>query len=205
MPRKKRQKPSLAPINRDMGAAALTPLVGAKGGVEGYRRNADGALLVAAKAADRGASVGIVRNVGDPLDYYLHRQMISEEEHAAGDRLRRDHFSAFGSGYHAVNLDGFHGCSSAADNWRFSPFKSDRMRDFMSAIGAMPRKTARLLELVVIRGIYANEAARLVGEPRRHGFRLLKEGLAALVMFYRRSLAAGKASNPARRHQSPSA
>lgn len=195
MPRKKRQKPSLAPVGRDMGAAALVPVRGRSGAVEGYRRQADGAMLVKARKAEGGASVGIVRALGDPLDFYLHRKMISEDEHAAGDTLRRDHFSAFGSGYHAVNLEGFHGVSNAADNWRFSPFKSDRMKDFMAAIDALPKKTAKLVELVVIRGVYANEAARQIGEPRRAGFQILKAGLEGLATFYRRGLAAGRGSS----------
>ena len=185
MARRKRQKPSLAPAGREMGAATVRA-VGAPGGlVAGYRRGADGALLVLGKNAEGGASVGIVRALRDPLDYYLHRQMISEEEYTAGDTLRRNQYSAFGSGFHASNLDGFHGTSNAADNWRFSPFKSDQLRAYMAALDAMPKKTAKLLHLVVIQGVYANEAARQIGEPPRRGFPVLKEGLAALVRFYR--------------------
>lgn len=187
MPRKKRQKPSLAPVGREMGAAAVSPVRGRSGALEGFRRTADGALLVASKKAAGGASAGIVRALGDPLDFYLHRGMISQDEHTAGDTLRRDHFAAFGSGYQAVNLDGFHGCSSAADISRFSPFKSDRMKDFIAATNALPKKTAKLVELVVIRGVFANEAARQIGEPGREGFRILKAGLEGLATFYRRS------------------
>lgn len=199
MPRKKRQKPSLAPVGREMGAAAVRPVRGRSGAVEGFQRAADGALLVVGKKAAGEAPAGIVRALGDPLDFYLHRRMISEEEHAAGDTLRRDHFAAFGSGYQAVNLDGFHGGGNAADNWRFSPFKADRMRDFIAATDALPKKTAKLVELVVIRGLYANEAARQIGEPRREGFGVLKAGLEALATFYRRGHAAGRASKPDRR------
>lgn len=191
MPRRKRQKPSLAPVGRDMGAAAITPVRGPAGRLEGYERAPDGALLVVTQKAATGVPAGIVRSLGDPLDFYLHRSMISEEEYSAGDALRRDHFSAFGSGYQAVNFDGFHGCSNAADNWRFSPFKSDRLRDFIAATESMPKKTARLVELVVIRGVYANEAARQIGEPRREGFRVFKEGLEALVRFYRKAHGGG--------------
>jgi hypothetical protein len=201
MPRRKRQKPSLPPVGREMGAAALAAVRGRSGAVEGYQRSADGALLVVGRKGADGAVAGVVRALGDPLDFYLHRAMISQDEHTAGDTLRRDHFSAFGSGYHAVNLEGFHGCSNAADNWRFSPFKSDRMRDFIAATNALDRKTAKLVELVVIRGVFANEAARQIGEPRREGFRILKAGLGALATFYRRGLAVGRGSNQGRRHQ----
>lgn len=203
MPRKKRQRPSLAPVGREMGAASLKPLRGRSGGVEGYSRPADGQLLVVTAKASEEAPAGIVRALGDPLDFYLHRHMISDEEYTAGDTLRQDHHAAFGSGYQAVNFSGVGGGSGAADSWRFSPFKSDRVKDFMAAIDALPKKTARLIELVVIRGVYANEAARQVGEPQRAGFKLLKEGLGELVTFYRRGLGRGTASNRGRSRQSP--
>lgn len=203
MPRKKRQKPSLAPVGRELGAAALKPLKGRSGAVEAYERAADGQLLVVERKGSQDAPAGIVRALGDPLDFYLHRHMISDDEYTAGDTLRQDHHAAFGSGYQAVNFSGAGGASGAADSWRFSPFKSDRVKDFMAAMDALPKKTARLVELVVIRGIYANEAARQVGEPQRAGFKLLKEGLEALVTFYRRGCGRGKASNRARHRQSP--
>ena len=196
MPRRKRQKPSLPPIGREMGAAPFTPVRGPRGGVEGYERAADGALLVVGSKGQREGVPGIVRAVGDPLDFYLHRRMISEDEFAAGDTLRRDHYAAFGSGYHAVNLDGFHGVSNAADHWRFSPFKSDRMKDFIAATRALQPKTAKLVELVVIRGVYANEAARQIGEPPRKGFQVLRDGLAALSTYYRRGFGGSTKSHP---------
>lgn len=185
MPRRKPKKPSLAAVGGDRGAAALCPVLGRGGAVEAFRRAADGALVVEGREGSAVAPVGVVRALGDPLDYYLHRRMISEDEHAAGDTLRKDHFSAFGSGYQAVNFDGFHGASNAADNWRFSPFKSDRLKAFIAATEALPKKTAKLVEMVVIRGVYANEAARQIGEPRREGFRMLKAGLEGLATFYR--------------------
>lgn len=181
-----------------MGAAPFTPVRGPRGGLEGYERGADGALLVVGSKGQREGVPGIVRALGDPLDFYLHRRMISEDEFSAGDTLRRDHFAAFGSGYHAVNLDGFHGVSNAADNWRFSPFKSDRMKSFIAATDALPKKVAKLVELVVVRGVYANEAARQIGEPPRKGFQVLKDGLAALATFYRRGMSAGPGSNRGR-------
>lgn len=207
MPRKKRQKPSLAPVGREMGAAAVKPVRGRSGAVEGYARSGDGQLLVVERKASEGAPAGIVRALGDPLDFYLHRGMISQDEHAAGDTLRQDHYSAFGSGYQAVNFGGVGGSNGAADSARFSPFKLDRMRDFIAATDAMPKKTAKLVELVVIRGVYANEAARQIGEPQRSGFQKLKDGLAQLVTFYQRGLAAGRASSRdhrPRRSQAPS-
>lgn len=197
MPRKKRQKPSLAPVGREMGAASVKPLRGRSGAVEAYSRPADGAVLVVGRKGSGEAPVGVVRALGDPLDFYLHRRMISEDEHAAGDRLRRDHYAAFGSGYQAVNLDGFHGTGNAADNWRFSPFQSDRLKDFIAATKVLPVKTAKLVELVVIRGVYANEAARQLGEPRRDGFGILKAGLEGLATFYRHGHG-GRGSSPER-------
>lgn len=186
MPRKKRQKPSLAPVGAEMGAAALKPLRGRSGAVEGYQRSGDGKVLVIARKTADGAPAGIVRALGDPLDYYLHRNMISEDEYTAGDTLRQDHFAAFGSGYQAVNFLGAGGGSGAADSSRFSPFKSDRVRNFIAATNAMPKKTAKLVELVVIRGVFANEAARQIGEPQRSGFQILKAGLGTLAAFYGR-------------------
>jgi len=206
MPRKRRQKPSLASVGREMGAAALRPVRGHSGAVEGFERAADGALLVTTKKAAGEAPVGIVRALGDPLDFYLHRRMISEDEYAAGDTLRQDHYAAFGSGYQAVNFGGVGGSSGAADSARFSPFKLDRMRDFIAATEAVGGKTAKLVELVVVRGVYANEAARQICEPRRDGFRMLKAGLEALATFYRRGLASGRGPKADRRAPSrPSA
>lgn len=212
MPRKKRQKPSLAPVSLEMGAAALRPVRGCSGAVEAFERGADGVLLVATKKAAGEAPAGIVRALGDPLDFYLHRNMISDEEYTAGDTLRQDHFAAFGSGYQAVNFGGVGGSSGAADSARFSPFKLDRMRDFIAATDAIGGATAKLVELVVIRGVYANEAARQIGRPQRDGFKMLKAGLEKLATFYERGLASGRASktdrrlsNRSRRGQAPSA
>lgn len=205
MPRKKRQKPSLAPVGREMGAAALKPLRGRGGAVEGYARPADGQLLVVTGKASEEAPAGIVRALGDPLDFYLHRSMISEDEYSAGDTLRRDHFSAFGSGYQTVNLGGVHGGGGAADNWRFSPFQSDRLRDFIAATEQLPAQIAKLVELVVIRGVFANEAARQIGRPQRDGFKMLKDGLERLATFYQKGHGRGKASNQGRLRQNPPA
>lgn len=202
MPRKKRQKPSLAPVGREMGAAALKPLRGRGGAVEGYERPADGQLLVVASKASEGAPAGIVRALGDPLDYYLHRSMISQDEYAAGDTLRQDHFAAFGSGYQAVNFSGAGGGGGAADSWRFSPFKSDRVKDFMAAMDALPKSgMAKLVELVAVRGVFANEAARQIGRPQREGFKMLKAGLERLATFYRRGAGRGTASHQGRARQ----
>ena len=208
MPRKKRQKPSLAPVGREMGAAATRPVRGRGGGVEGYEREADGNLLVVLRQAAGDAPAGIVRALGDPLDFYLHRRSITDEEYTAGDTLRQDHFAAFGSGYQTVNFGSVGGSSGAADSARFSPFKLDRMRDFIAATDAMPGKSGKIVELVAVRGIYANEAARQIGEPPRNGFQLLKSGLEALVTFYERGLASGrgaKTDRRLRRNQAPPA
>lgn len=205
MPRKRRQKPSLAPVGREMGSAALMPLKGRGGAVEGYQRPADGQLLVVTRQAADEAPAGIVRALGDPLDFYLHRRMISDDEYTAGDTLRRDHFSAFGSGYQTVNLGGVHGGGGAADNWRFSPFQADRLRDFIAATDQLPKDTARLVDLVVIRGVFANEAARQIGRPQRDGFSMLKAGLERLATFYQRGHGRGKASNQGRPRQNPPA
>lgn len=204
MPRKRRQKPSLAPVGREMGSAALMPLKGRGGAVEGYQRPADGQLLVVTRQAADEAPAGIVRALGDPLDFYLHRRMISDDEYAAGDTLRKDHFAAFGSGFQTVNFGGVGGGSGAADSWRFSPFKSDRVKDFMAAIDAMPEGgVAKLVELVAVRGVFANEAARQIGRPQRDGFKMLKEGLARLATFYQRGVSGGRGSSPGSRQSRP--
>ncbi|CAB4122717.1 hypothetical protein UFOVP32_57 [uncultured Caudovirales phage] len=166
---------------REVGAASVTLIQSGDQTTE-FRRDVDGAsLVVQTRSQKEGA---LTRVVADPLDWYIHRGMITGEQWSAGDRLRRDHYIAFGSGYHAVNLDGFHGTSNYIDNWRISQRQGERLRDFIRTMNHFSMDERRMLEAVCVRGSYANEAARRCGMSPRKGIQMLRACLSGLAQYY---------------------
>lgn len=171
----KKKAPLQAPI-REVGAASLK-LVGANGQATEFVRQADGVPVV---VHPKGTRV-----VADPLDYYLHRQVIDNDQWSAGDKLRRQHFHAFGSGYHCVNLDGFHGVTSYADNWRISPSQGENLHDYIQTLKLFTTAQKEMIEAVCCAGEYAKTVARRCGVHPRRGIVLLREALTILSEFYR--------------------
>jgi hypothetical protein len=169
----RKRKPAKLASVKELVAAPVVPVRAGKG-VSAYRRPADKGYLVEQK--------GVIRNVGEPLEWYLHRGKISQEEYDAADRMRRLHYGAFGSDVKAQNLKAVRG-GNPADNFKFSASRLDQIRAYNRIAEALGSKQLRVLEAVVIRGVYANEAARLVREPPREGFNVMKAGLSALIAF----------------------
>ena len=167
--------PAQAPI-REVGAAPLK-LVGSSGQATEFARLADGVPVV---VHSKGTRV-----VADPLDYYLHRQVIDNDQWSAGEKLRNQHYHAFGSGYHSVNLDGFHGTTNYADNWRISASQGDSLREYVRTLGLFTPAQREMIESVCCRGEYAKTVARRCGVHPRKGITLLRECLTALSAYYR--------------------
>lgn len=170
-----KQAPLKAPI-REVGAAPLK-LVGASGQATEFMRQADGAPVV---VHPKGTRV-----VADPLDYYLHRRVIDNDQWSAGEKLRNQHYHAFGSGYHSVNLDGFHGTTNYADNWRISSSQGDSLREYTRTLALFTLAQRDMIESVCCRGEYAKHAARRCGVHPRRGIVLLRQCLTALSCYYR--------------------
>jgi hypothetical protein len=168
-------KPIQAPI-REVGAASLK-LVGASGQATEFMRQADGVPVV---VHSKGTRV-----VSDPLDYYLHRRVIDNDLWSAGEKLRNQHYHAFGSGYHSVNLDGFHGTTNYADNWRMSASQGESLRDYTRTLALFTPAQREMLESVCCRGEFAKTVARRCGVGPRRGISLLRECLSMLSAYYR--------------------
>lgn len=176
LPTPENRKPADRAVVRDVGAAPMR-LVGATGQATEFVRNADGVpVVVHAKGT---------RVVADPLDYYLHRQVIDNDQWSAGEKLRNQHYHAFGSGYHSVNLDGFHGTTNYSDNWRISASQGDSLREYMRTLSLFTQPQREMLESVCCRGEYAKTVARRCGVVPRRGIALLRECLTMLSTYYR--------------------
>jgi Domain of unknown function (DUF6456) len=159
----------------DFGAARLRVSRVTDTGIE-FRRVADGVPVVAGKTT---------RVMADPLDYYRHRGVITEDHWTAGERIRRQHYHAFGSGFQSVNLDGFHGGKNYSDNWRISASQGDSLREYIRALSILTVAQREMVESVCCRGEYANKAARRCGVRPRAGVVVLRDTLAILSDYYR--------------------
>lgn len=175
-PQAQAQKAPYQPPIREVGAAPLK-LVGAVGQATEFVRKADGVPVV---VHSKGTRV-----VADPLDYYLHRQVIDNDQWSSGEKLRKQHYHAFGSGFHSVNLDGFHGTTNYADNWRISASQGDSLREYTRTLALFTPPQREMLESVCCRGEYAKTVARRCGVHPRKGIGLLRECLTILSTYYR--------------------
>jgi hypothetical protein len=175
------------PMIRDTGAAPLK-LVGVLGQGTEFRRIADGVPVV---IHSKGTRV-----VADPLDYYLHRRVIDGDQFSAGERLRKQHYHAFGSGYHSVNLDGFHGTTNYSDNWRITTSQGDSLREYTRTLGLFTAAQREMIESVCCRSEYAKQVARRCGVHPRRGIVLLRDCLTALSAYYRTGIKPAHAEAP---------
>ncbi|CAB5220228.1 hypothetical protein UFOVP233_23 [uncultured Caudovirales phage] len=168
--------PTSAPIIRDTGAAPVS-LVSSGADFTEFSRNADQAPVVVHRKVTRVYSV--------PLDYYQHRKLIDSEQWAAGERLMAMHRIAFGSGYHSVNLDGFHGTSSYADNWRVGVTQGDVLREYIRTLGMFTRQQQAMLENVCCRGEYAGTVAQRISVNPKKAVDFLRAALTLLAGYWR--------------------
>lgn len=175
-PKPKQRKPVTQRPIREVGAAPLK-LVGASGQATEFSRIADGVPVV---VHPKGTRV-----LADPLEFYLHRNNIDSDQYSAGNSLRVQHYRAFGSGYHAVNLDGFHGTTNYADNWRISTSQGEAMVELKRTLEMFTPAQSRMLVEVCCHGVYAKYAAKGCGVHWRRGIRLLREALTLLSAYYR--------------------
>jgi hypothetical protein len=142
------------------------------------QRAADGAILHFSKGKNN-PSLGakMVNRTVDPLDWYLHRKQISNEQHDAGDWLRRLHYIAYGSGYTKVNLGGVHGVADYTQNWNFTGKAARAMRTISDFMHALPEAERVVLDRVIHWGDYANKVAHGLGLSERQGIAILRSAL----------------------------
>lgn len=165
------------PAIREIGAAALKP-VGAGANFTEFARIADGAMVVVT------AKATIVKT--HPLDVLHHRRNIEQEEFDAGERLMVLHQCAFGKGgYHSVNLDGFHGNSNYADNWRISQTQNEAMVDLRRAQKEFLPAEWQMLVGVCCSGYWTSEMARQCGIKPRKAMQFFRHALRGLSEYFR--------------------
>lgn len=179
--RPKKEKPKVtlsqpAPVIRDIGAAPATLRSSGQAYTE-FTRHADNAPIVVNRKATRVFS--------HPLDYYQHRGVIDNDQWSAGERLAKMHMVAFGSGYHAVNLDGFHGTTNYADNWRLGSSQGDALRDYIRTLKLFDAKQSVMLVDVCCRGEFAVSVSRKIGINPKTATEYLRACLNALSLFWR--------------------
>lgn len=180
------KKPNLIPAmaQREMGAAPFRLIAMSEKTAE-FLRIADRAKLIVQNRSGREGTQAVTRVIADPLDWYLHNGYLNNDQWSAGDRLRRDHYIAFGSGYHSINLDGFHGVTDYTENWRVTHRQSEKLRDFIRVMNTFPMAERHILVCVCIRGMYANDVARKNRIHPRKGILVLREILNDLATYYR--------------------
>jgi hypothetical protein len=126
-------------------------------GQPALKREADGAILRFVKDA---TGFGRVRNVTqEPLDVYLHRRTVTQEQYDAGEKLRGLHYAAHGSGYASVNYAGVHGVADHSENWRYTAKQANAMRRLTELLDLLPRDERYVVERVVLWQEPANKAA----------------------------------------------
>lgn len=165
-----------APVIRDTGAAPVK-LASAGPDYTEFTRLADAAPVVVHRKQTRVYSV--------PLDYYQHRGVIDNDQWSTGERLLKMHRIAFGSGFHAVNLDGFHGTTNYADNWRMGSSQGDVLREYIKTLAMFDPRQASMLENVCCRGEYASAVARRIHLNPKKSVEFLRDSLTALSLYWR--------------------
>ena len=170
---------SLAPglVIRDTGSAAVA-LEKQTASYTEFRRIADGAPVVAPAKGTR------VRT--EPRDVYLHRETISNDQWSSGEKLRRLHGVAFGSGFHMTNLDGFHGVTNHADNWRVGNDQGDALHDYKRLAQRFTAREWAMLEGVCCHSQWAKDLAPRCGLRPRQGIELLRQCLNGLEYYFRK-------------------
>lgn len=172
-----------APVVRDTGPAKVELVRQATGFTE-FKRIADGApVVVHAKGT---------RVLTEPLDRYLHREQITNDQWSSGERLRRMHDVAFGSGFHSVNLDGFHGVTNYADNWRIGNDQSEALHDYKRLAAGFSAREWAMLEGVCCHGQWAKHLAQRCGVRPRQGIDLLRACLKQLDQHFRKGRGTAK-------------
>ena len=165
-----------APIIRDTGAAPVS-LVSSGPDFTEFRRNADNAPIFVHRK--------FTRVYSEPLDYYGNRKLLNEDQLLAGGRLQAMHRLAFGSGYHSVNLDGFHGSTSYADNWRVGRTQGEALREYIKTLKLFSKQQQAMLENVCCRGEYAGSVAQRISLDPKTALAFLRSTLTALSHYWR--------------------
>ena len=151
-----------------------------------YIRPADQAPVVPELRSQREGHAKVMRVYAAPLDRLYRRNMITADQYAAGERLRTDHFTAFGTGHHMMNLDGIHGVSAPADNIRFTNHQALCLHAYIEAMLRLTVQEQGFIARSVIFEQGVNEAARQSGFGWRAGMVKLKECLDKLSDHYLR-------------------
>lgn len=147
----------------------------------GAFRTADGAKARPGRA--KGAEV--VRMVSEPLEWYFHRGLISREQFTAGDRLRSDHYQAFGSGYSSPRVDANAGIRAAGGRASGPMVLWEWASLYKAALAALSGDQSAMVEAVCCHGEYAKPFATRKGWQPRSGIATLRAGLTSLADHYR--------------------
>lgn len=193
--RRRKAPVSLAPIlmARELGAAPMRVVGESEDGFE-LQRICDGAPFVLERVSQREGARTLVRYIGAPLDRMYRRHMLTIDEWSAGERYRTSYHVAYGSFTAGVNLDGFHGVTCHADNWRVSQRVHDKRQELIWIDKCLGEQTAKLLRAIcVMEKSCATAAASLrIANPKNAGPRLFREGLVRLAALYRQGAATGR-------------
>lgn len=169
---------------RELGAATLRASEAPDGGTE-FRRVADGAIFKVVARGPKDGYATVIRNItADPLDWYIHRSLISDDQYSAGRVMQSAYYDAVGSGVLSVQYDGVHGVASHKG---FNPSQRrwDAMLAYIDALNRVRFPARGVLVAVVSFGWYANEAARRYGQPAVEGIGVLRDALDDLCRHYR--------------------
>lgn len=169
---------------RELGAAALRANESPDGAAE-FRRVADGAIFKVVARGPKDGYATVIRNItADPLDWYVHRSLITDDQYSAGRVMQTSYYDAFGSGVLSVQYDGVHGVASHKG---FNPSQRrwDALLDYIEALNRVRFMARGILVAVVSFGCYANEAARRYGHRGSDGIVVLRDALDDLCRHYR--------------------